>query len=64
VLCRRWVRWELGQERLDTHPLSKIPGYATEIQRASQTDSQTAMVDGVWSLDREGCIRKEEDESG
>ena len=24
-----WVRWELGHERLDTHPLSKIPGYAT-----------------------------------
>jgi len=21
--------WELGRERLDTHPLSKIPGYAT-----------------------------------
>jgi len=23
------VLWELGRERLDTHPLSKIPGYAT-----------------------------------
>src|SRR6218665_2450109 len=24
-----WVRWEVGREMLDTHPLSKFPGYAT-----------------------------------
>jgi len=27
------VSWELGRERLDTHPLSKIPGYATDRNR-------------------------------
>ena len=27
-----------------------------------QADSQTAMVDGVWSLDGEGCTRKTMDQ--